>query len=585
MNNEISKLLSINKVPELSDEEEEIIQNKNECKTPNPLNMSHLKTRENIIFSPIIGNNNYFNKEGTHPIMNNKINQNTNSNGNSVSGNSSNSTNPNFLSPNSNKYYGNINTTFENNINTNTQIKQENIRNNEKMKYFNSLSANQISMNQMNQQLGMNAINPQMNIPQQINSQVNFQSPYIFSTRTYSFAGPNNTNINFSPIGQSSVPMTYNPYMTQNQNRIFQSPDINKGHREIKINNFNQYQNIPQNQMMNQTQPMMGSPIRNYPMSPTMGARSVVIGNNPHQQKNINDEIILNNMLHKNKKLKKTKTKLEEMAIIQNNTPVTVNPNPMQMNINQQNFHVFNNQMQRGLNTVSMIQNVNLTPNLGASLMNPNIQINNPNLTPNPSNTMLYSANGKLNPNPTKEEESNKINLDSILMLQDKRTTLMIKNIPNKYTINTFLDEINVDFKGKYDIFYLPIDYGNKCNLGFAFINFVEPLHIILFYDLYRGKKWKRFNSEKICELVYAKIQGKKDLIAHFEKGKVLSFESEEKRPLILQTPNPLPYVRLPIKVFDKFRKLFPYSRYTFYGNTTNPSDNPTFLIESLSGQ
>ena len=75
------------------------------------------------------------------------------------------------------------------------------------------------------------------------------------------------------------------------------------------------------------------------------------------------------------------------------------------------------------------------------------------------------------------------------------------------------------------------------------------------------------FNSEKICELVYAKIQGKKELISHFEKGKVLSFDSEEKRPLILPTPNPLPKIKLPIKLLDTFVKAFPFSSYSFENN------------------
>jgi hypothetical protein len=156
------------------------------------------------------------------------------------------------------------------------------------------------------------------------------------------------------------------------------------------------------------------------------------------------------------------------------------------------------------------------------------------------------------------DEEYNKIIIDNILNHTDLRTTLMIKNIPNKYTINTFLDEINVLFKNKYDLFYLPIDYNNKCNLGFAFINFVDSFHIILFYEIYRGKKWKRFNSEKICELLYAKIQGKKELISHFEKGKVLNFESEDKRPLILPTPEPLPQIEVPLKYLEKFLNYFP---------------------------
>jgi hypothetical protein len=74
----------------------------------------------------------------------------------------------------------------------------------------------------------------------------------------------------------------------------------------------------------------------------------------------------------------------------------------------------------------------------------------------------------------------------------------MIRHIPNKYTVSSFLDEINVEFKNKYDVFYLPIDFQNKCNLGFAFINFIDPMHVILFYDRYRGKKWQKFKSEKV---------------------------------------------------------------------------------------
>lgn len=35
----------------------------------------------------------------------------------------------------------------------------------------------------------------------------------------------------------------------------------------------------------------------------------------------------------------------------------------------------------------------------------------------------------------------------------------MIKNIPNKYTAQTLMEEINANFKNKYDFLYLPIDF------------------------------------------------------------------------------------------------------------------------------
>lgn len=133
----------------------------------------------------------------------------------------------------------------------------------------------------------------------------------------------------------------------------------------------------------------------------------------------------------------------------------------------------------------------------------------------------------------------------------------MIKNIPNKYTLKSLVEDLNVELKGKYDLLYLPIDYVNNFNFGFAFINFVDSFHIILFEALFCGKKWIRFNSEKICELAYAKIQGKNDLITHFEKGTVLNFESKDKKPLILNTPNPLPKIVLPtVEIFFNFFSL-----------------------------
>ncbi len=41
----------------------------------------------------------------------------------------------------------------------------------------------------------------------------------------------------------------------------------------------------------------------------------------------------------------------------------------------------------------------------------------------------------------------------------DARTTLMVKNIPNKYTQKMLLATIDEHFRGTYDFFYLPIDF------------------------------------------------------------------------------------------------------------------------------
>lgn len=89
----------------------------------------------------------------------------------------------------------------------------------------------------------------------------------------------------------------------------------------------------------------------------------------------------------------------------------------------------------------------------------------------------------------------------------DKRTTLMIKNIPNKYTQKMLLTTIDETFRGTYDFFYLPIDFKNKCNVGYAFINMVRPEYIIPLIQKFDRKKWEKFNSEKVCNISYARIQ------------------------------------------------------------------------------
>ena len=77
-----------------------------------------------------------------------------------------------------------------------------------------------------------------------------------------------------------------------------------------------------------------------------------------------------------------------------------------------------------------------------------------------------------------KDIANNIINIDNIVNNKDKRTTLIIRNIPNKYTISLLLMELNINFKNKFDVIYLPQDKINNTNLGYGFINFINPLHL-----------------------------------------------------------------------------------------------------------
>ncbi|MQM01549.1 hypothetical protein Taro_034309 [Colocasia esculenta] len=182
-----------------------------------------------------------------------------------------------------------------------------------------------------------------------------------------------------------------------------------------------------------------------------------------------------------------------------------------------------------------------------------------------------------------------RLDLEKVISGEDTRTTLMIKNIPNKYTSKMLLAAIDETHKGTYDFFYLPIDFKNKCNVGYAFINMVSTSHILSFYEMsgysdekekgiegllllhppyysdlyppklfsffqslisenhtslkyllmhvqaFNGKKWEKFNSEKVASLAYARIQGKVALVAHFQNSSLMN-EDKRCRPIIFHS-------------------------------------------------
>jgi hypothetical protein len=124
------------------------------------------------------------------------------------------------------------------------------------------------------------------------------------------------------------------------------------------------------------------------------------------------------------------------------------------------------------------------------------------------------------------------VSLEAVRQGLDTRTTIMIKNIPNKYTQAMLLQAIDRKHAERYDFFYMPIDFKNKCNVGYAFINFLSHTDIPPFYLEFEGKRWERFNSEKICALAYGRIQGKAALIQHFQSSSVMNQEKKI-RPLV----------------------------------------------------
>ena len=108
------------------------------------------------------------------------------------------------------------------------------------------------------------------------------------------------------------------------------------------------------------------------------------------------------------------------------------------------------------------------------------------------------------------------IYLEKIEKGEDKRTSIIIKNIPNSIN-KEYINEILLGV-GNINYLYLPFDkYSNK-NLGFAYLNVVNYRSIILLYNKLKEYKFDKFKMKKPIEIYYSKIQGKNELTRMFKK-------------------------------------------------------------------
>jgi RNA recognition motif-containing protein len=139
------------------------------------------------------------------------------------------------------------------------------------------------------------------------------------------------------------------------------------------------------------------------------------------------------------------------------------------------------------------------------------------------------------------------LDLDTVDIGDDTRTSVMVRNIPNKYTQQMLLSEFEEHGHGPgvIDFFYLPIDFKNRCNRGYAFINFVDYRDILTFHKRYYGTHWRTFNSDKICDITYARIQGKAAMLKRFENSALME-KDDEYKPLVFMSNGPDKGKRLP---------------------------------------
>jgi hypothetical protein len=106
-------------------------------------------------------------------------------------------------------------------------------------------------------------------------------------------------------------------------------------------------------------------------------------------------------------------------------------------------------------------------------------------------------------------------------MEENEKTTVMIRNIPCRYSQDELLDEITM-LDLPFNFLYLPPARHSPGNLGYAFVNFVEPAHAALFIQIFSGHAFAcQPKSKKRAVPCFAVLQGFQPNVAFYSTMKV----------------------------------------------------------------
>jgi hypothetical protein len=117
-------------------------------------------------------------------------------------------------------------------------------------------------------------------------------------------------------------------------------------------------------------------------------------------------------------------------------------------------------------------------------------------------------------------------------------TTLMLRHIPNRYTQRELLQELDeLGFSGTFDFLYLPLDKGTMSNVGYAFVNFLEPSWAEKCLQVFQSHNFRRHRkkvSGKTAAVSYAHIQGLEANLRHYQKAAISTVKQKQRRPVVL---------------------------------------------------
>jgi len=153
-----------------------------------------------------------------------------------------------------------------------------------------------------------------------------------------------------------------------------------------------------------------------------------------------------------------------------------------------------------------------------------------------------FGNHGMMNSKPPHQpSRPNRVNFERPSETMDI-TTLMIRNVPRRYTEDAFVHEINkMAAPCDYNFLYLPWDTRKSANMGFAFVNFVSAEIAANVSQKHNGAPWGLVNANKRIVMMPAHLQGLVDNLAHY-MGTVVALQGHMHAPRVFVNGVSIPF-------------------------------------------
>jgi RNA recognition motif-containing protein len=104
---------------------------------------------------------------------------------------------------------------------------------------------------------------------------------------------------------------------------------------------------------------------------------------------------------------------------------------------------------------------------------------------------------------------------------EEGMTTIMIRNIPGKYTQEALMEEV-WQVSPLFNFFHMPVARKTNGCLGYAFVNFIDAETASKFIAEFQGHAFiKQLSSPKRADVTYAALQGFAQNMKFYQRSKI----------------------------------------------------------------